>query len=175
MRASARIFEDFSQAARTSIRHPRFFVFAALLLSLGIGMSTALFSLMYGVLLKPPAISPARPAACSLEGRLERSRLYRRAIVSGVSRLAVSLKGLRSVGGHAHDCLWILCRSYRLRAAASSGTQHRYRGLLLAPRCPARFRPHIRAGRRSSFRRPSRRLASFALEELLPFGRLDHR
>jgi len=53
MRASARIFEDFSQATRTSIRHPRFFLFAALLLSLGIGMSTALFSLMYGVLLKP--------------------------------------------------------------------------------------------------------------------------
>src|SRR5258707_5198787 len=53
MHASARIFEDFSQATRTSIRHPRFFVFAALLLSLGIGMSTALFSLMYGVLLKP--------------------------------------------------------------------------------------------------------------------------
>ena len=53
MRASLRIVDDFSQAARALIRHPKFFLFAVLILSLGIGMTTALFSLMYGVLLKP--------------------------------------------------------------------------------------------------------------------------
>ncbi len=42
-----------SQATRIIVRHPRFFLIAVLVLSLGIGMSTALFSLMYGVLLKP--------------------------------------------------------------------------------------------------------------------------
>ena len=35
------------------VRHPGFSLFAALVLSLGIGMTTALFSLTYGVLLKP--------------------------------------------------------------------------------------------------------------------------
>jgi putative ABC transport system permease protein len=53
MRASSRIVDDLSQAVRALIRHPRFSLFAALVLSLGIGMTTALFSLTYGVLLKP--------------------------------------------------------------------------------------------------------------------------
>src|ERR1700730_4344883 len=53
MLALSRIGGDFSQAARALTRHPKFFLFATLLLSLGIGMTTALFSLMYGVLLKP--------------------------------------------------------------------------------------------------------------------------
>jgi putative ABC transport system permease protein len=53
MLALSRIGGDFSQAARALTRHPKFFLFATLLLSLGIGMTTALFSLMYGVMLKP--------------------------------------------------------------------------------------------------------------------------
>ncbi len=40
------------QATRIIVRHPRFFLIAVIVLSLGIGMSTALFSVMYGVLLK---------------------------------------------------------------------------------------------------------------------------
>src|SRR5437879_3088595 len=47
------IADDFSQATRALTRHPKFFLFTAVTLSLGIGMTTALFSLMYGVLLKP--------------------------------------------------------------------------------------------------------------------------
>jgi putative ABC transport system permease protein len=43
----------FSQAARLMIRQPRFFLVTVLVLALGIGTSTALFSVMYGVLLKP--------------------------------------------------------------------------------------------------------------------------
>jgi putative ABC transport system permease protein len=43
----------FSQATRLMLRQPRFFLVTALVLALGIGMSTALFSVMYGVLLKP--------------------------------------------------------------------------------------------------------------------------
>jgi putative ABC transport system permease protein len=42
-----------SQATGIIVRHPRFFLITVLVLSLGIGMSTALFSVMYGVLLKP--------------------------------------------------------------------------------------------------------------------------
>src|SRR5260370_8638627 len=42
-----------SQTIRIMVRHPRFFLITVLVLSLGIGMSTALFSIMYGVLLKP--------------------------------------------------------------------------------------------------------------------------
>src|SRR5260370_11946074 len=53
MSASSRIVDDFEQAFRALTRHRRFSLFAVLLLYLGIGMSTALFSLMYGVLLKP--------------------------------------------------------------------------------------------------------------------------
>ena len=41
------------QATRIAVRHPRFSLITVLVLSLGIGMSTALFSIMYGVLLKP--------------------------------------------------------------------------------------------------------------------------
>ncbi len=52
MRALSKIVDDLSQAVRALIRHPRFSLFAALVLSLGIGMTTALFSLTYGVLLK---------------------------------------------------------------------------------------------------------------------------
>src|SRR5260370_4810604 len=44
---------DCSQTIRIRVRHPRFFLITVLVLSLGIGMSTALFSIMYGVLLKP--------------------------------------------------------------------------------------------------------------------------
>ena len=53
MRVASGIVDDFSQAFRALIRRPRFSIFAALVLSLGIGMTTALFSLTYGVLLKP--------------------------------------------------------------------------------------------------------------------------
>lgn len=53
MRVASGIVDDLSQAFRALIRHPRFSVFASLVLSLGIGMTTALFSLTYGVLLKP--------------------------------------------------------------------------------------------------------------------------
>lgn len=47
------LFQEFLHAARVTIRRPRFFVIALAVLSLGIGMSMALFSVMYGVLLKP--------------------------------------------------------------------------------------------------------------------------
>lgn len=43
----------FSQTARLMLRQPRFFLATVLVLALGIGMSTALFSVTYGVLLKP--------------------------------------------------------------------------------------------------------------------------
>ncbi|MGH9735928.1 MAG: ABC transporter permease [Candidatus Acidiferrales bacterium] len=43
------------QAARLLARRPKFFVITVLVLSLGIGMSTALFSVTYDVLLKPLA------------------------------------------------------------------------------------------------------------------------
>ena len=42
-----------SQGTRMIVRHPRFFLIAVLVLSLGIRMSTALFSIMYAALLKP--------------------------------------------------------------------------------------------------------------------------
>lgn len=40
------------KATRIIVRHPRFFLISGLVLSLGIGMSTAVFSIRYGVLLK---------------------------------------------------------------------------------------------------------------------------
>src|SRR5690242_18549966 len=47
------LVRECSQATRIILRHPRFFLITVLVLSLGIGMSTALFSVMYAVLLKP--------------------------------------------------------------------------------------------------------------------------
>ena len=49
----SRFARECSQATRMVVRHPRFFLITVLVLSLGIGMSTALFSIMYAVLLKP--------------------------------------------------------------------------------------------------------------------------
>ncbi|MGC1583273.1 MAG: ABC transporter permease, partial [Candidatus Acidiferrales bacterium] len=52
----ANIFEfarELSRASRLMARHPKFLLITVLVLSLGIGMSTALFSIMYAVLLKP--------------------------------------------------------------------------------------------------------------------------
>ncbi|MGH9743896.1 MAG: ABC transporter permease, partial [Candidatus Acidiferrum sp.] len=43
----------FGQAVRLMIRQPKFFLVTVLVLALGIGMSTALFSVTYGVLIKP--------------------------------------------------------------------------------------------------------------------------
>lgn len=47
------LIEEFSQACRLILRRPKLFAISALILSLGIGMSTALFSIVYGVLLRP--------------------------------------------------------------------------------------------------------------------------
>lgn len=44
---------EFLQAIRSVRRRPRLFAITVIVLSLGIGMSTALFSITYGVLLKP--------------------------------------------------------------------------------------------------------------------------
>src|SRR5438067_12670071 len=44
---------EFLQGIRILVRHPRFLLIAVLVLSPGTGMSTALFSVMYGILLKP--------------------------------------------------------------------------------------------------------------------------
>ena len=53
MKGISEFVRECSQATRIIVRHPRFFLITVLVLSLGIGMSTALFSVMYGVLLKP--------------------------------------------------------------------------------------------------------------------------
>lgn len=47
------VITELWQAARSLARRPKFFAITVLVLSLGIGMSTALFSVTYGVLLKP--------------------------------------------------------------------------------------------------------------------------
>ena len=49
----SKFMREFSQATRIMARNPRFFLITVSVLSLGIGMSTALFSIMYGVLLRP--------------------------------------------------------------------------------------------------------------------------
>ena len=51
--AVSNLIAEILQAARLLVRRPKFFAVTVLVLSLGIGTSTALFSVMYDVLLKP--------------------------------------------------------------------------------------------------------------------------
>jgi len=55
------MFQDFKFGARTLARNPGFTALAVLMLALGIGANTAIFSVLYGVLLRPlPYAEPAR-------------------------------------------------------------------------------------------------------------------
>src|SRR5216683_2358741 len=133
MPASSRIVDDFEQAFRALTRHPRFSLFAVLLLSLGIGMSTALFSLMYGVLLKPLPFPQQDRLVVAWKGDSKDPGYI----------AELSCPEFRDVGRHAYHRLWILRRSHRIRAAAPGRAQHRHRGLLLSLRRAALFGSHI--------------------------------
>ena len=53
--------QDLSYALRTLLRRPGFTVVVVLTLALGIGLNTAIFSLIYGILLRPfPYREPER-------------------------------------------------------------------------------------------------------------------
>jgi len=48
-----RLIQDFRVAVRTLLRHPSFSIVAVLTLGLGVGATTAIFSVVYGILLRP--------------------------------------------------------------------------------------------------------------------------
>src|SRR5262245_34273064 len=48
-----RLIQDFRVASRILVRHPGFSLVAVLTLGLGVGATTAIFSVVYGILLRP--------------------------------------------------------------------------------------------------------------------------
>src|SRR3974377_2300745 len=68
------IVQDFRHAVRLLVKSPGFTVVAILTLALGIGATTAIFSVIYGVLIRPLAVPQAgqlRELVRTLHGQLD--------------------------------------------------------------------------------------------------------
>ncbi len=84
---------DLQYAVRQFLKHPGFFFIAAVTLAIGIGANTAMFSAVYGVLLRPfPYREPNRLAAvwCSEPSR-------------GVPRMGCALPDLQAIASRNHS------------------------------------------------------------------------
>ena len=84
MMTPSSISSDLRRTARGLLRHPGFTAAAVLTLALGLGATTAIFGVVYGVLIKPlPYPDAARAREHSARGSRfagERSRVFPRAV-----------------------------------------------------------------------------------------------
>ena len=102
-------FRELFYGLRLLRRNPGFYLLAVLVISLGIGSTTAIFSLIDGVLLNPlPFRDPARLAV--IWSDFSRQGGYSRALTAPAlffdwrdrSRSFESMAGLRQHGSHSH-------------------------------------------------------------------------
>jgi beta-lactamase class A len=101
----------FSQAIRLMVRQRRFFLVTVLVLALGIRTRTALFSVMYGVLLKPLPVQQQDRLVVGWKGDPKDNAHVGELSISAVSALAQEplRQQIRAIASEAHGKVSVAC------------------------------------------------------------------
>ena len=135
------ILQDFRYALRTMARNPGFAAAAIATLTIGVGMTTAVFSIVYGVLLRAAALRRARPAGRPAHRDRGRERQRARPVAAELRQPARRVACARN-GRGIHQRRRHADRRGR---PAAAGHRSRHGRLLRAAGRRTRARSHVRS------------------------------